>query len=82
MDTRNPGWSVPDPTDPEALVNAGVAEDIKDALAEVVLAGFRGAPPNETYRMTAATLADVCRRVLTRLDAPPPDVPTAESEGR
>jgi len=90
MDTHNDAerpattvyGTVPDPTDPEAWVNAGVAEAIKDALADVVLAGFRGAPPNETYCMTAATLADVCARVLARMLAHPPEAPTADSEGR
>ncbi|GAA5115980.1 hypothetical protein [Haloechinothrix salitolerans] len=72
--------TVPDPTDPEAWVNAGVAEDIKDALAEVVIAGFRGAPPNETYRLTAATMADVCARVLARMLAHPPNAPTADTD--
>lgn len=67
--------TVPDPIDSEAWVNAGVAEDIKDALAAVVLAGFRGVPPNETYRMTGATLTDVCGRVLTHLTAHPTSTP-------
>lgn len=80
-DDYDPVLFVRCPTDPEAWVNAGLAEDIKDDLAEVVLAGFRGAPPNETYRMTAATLADVCVRVLARMLAHPPDAPTVDSEG-